>query len=105
MLSVGRGEETEGVDPSKYRLETSPILRHFEKRGALTRIDLDSPDAVDSAIAKLNEQFNAESRAQVDAIRLAESTEKEAARIKAAELAAENDLGEEGDDAEVEEDE
>jgi len=94
-------------ETSAFRLETSPIVRFMETRGGLTKLDLANgftSDLLATASAKLNEQFDPEARSRAEGLMLAELTAQEQARIEAARIAAENDLGG-GEDEEVEEDE
>jgi hypothetical protein len=94
-------------ETSAFRLETSPIVRFMETRGGLTKLDLANgftSDLLATASAKLNEQFDPEARSRAEGLMLAELTAQEQARIEAARIAAENELGG-GEDEEVEEDE
>lgn len=94
-------------ETSAFRLETSPIVRFMETRGGLTKLDLANgftSDLLATASAKLNEQFDPEARSRAEGLMLAELTAQEQARIEAARIAAENDLGG-GEDEEAEEDE
>jgi adenylate kinase len=94
-------------ETSAFRLETSPVVRFMETRGSLTKLDMAdgfTSELLATASAKLNEQFDPESRSRAEGLMLAELTAQEQARLEAARIAAENDLGG-GDEEEAEEDE
>jgi len=92
---------------SSFRLETEPLVQYFASRGDLLQYDFN--DSADHAalLAKATEdlaaQFDPETRAQLQAMRLAALTEEERQRIEQARIDAENDLGAEPEGEEEEE--
>ena len=58
-------ENTTAGETSSFRLETSPIVRYMETRGALTKLDISNgftSEILATAASKLNEQFDPESK-------------------------------------------
>jgi adenylate kinase len=104
MLSM---ENSELGETSAFRLETAPVCRYFETRGALSKFDMAGGISAEMLIAasdKLVSMFDAETRARLAGLALAESTRVERERLEAERKAAEDDLGG-GQDAEEEDDE
>ena len=98
-------ENTTAGETSSFRLETSPIVRYMETRGALTKLDISNgftSEILATAASKLNEQFDPESRSRAEGMMLAELTAQEQARIEQARIDAENDLGGGEEEEEVE---
>ena len=89
-------ENSQTGESSDFRLEIAPVCRYFETRGALSKFDIAggiSEETLASASEKLVSMFDAETRARLAGIALAESTRVERERLEAEAKAAEDDLG------------
>merc|ERR1712072_1134532 len=73
--------ESEGhADATRFRLETLPVIRYFEKSGNCTALDMANPDETKieggssrlaAAVSVLSQQFDPEARARPTAQKLA----------------------------------
>ena len=100
-------ENSELGETSAFRLETAPVCRYFDTRGALSKFDMAggiSAEMLAAASEKLVSMFDAETRARLAGLALAESTRVERERLEAERQAAEDDLGG-GDEADEDEEE